>query len=194
MVVREEPSGIRRYSHVGTGNYNPKTARSYEDIGLFSADNVLGEDLNRLFNQLSGFAPQSEFRRLLVAPGGIRSKLLEKIDREILFANSGKSAKIQMKLNAILDEEFVEALYRASKAGVKIDLIVRGICAIRAQVPNLSENITVRSEVRHPISAHLYLLLTFFSTYIQYFCGQLHGNLQQERTLPDSGLTTHEYQ
>lgn len=145
LVVREEPSGIRRYSHVGTGNYNPKTARSYEDIGLFSADNVLGEDLNRLFNQLSGFAPQSEFRRLLVAPGGIRSKLLEKIDREILFANSGKSAKIQMKLNAILDEEFVEALYRASKAGVKIDLIVRGICAIRAQVPNLSENITVRS-------------------------------------------------
>ncbi len=145
LVVREEPSGIRRYSHVGTGNYNPKTARSYEDIGLFSADNVLGEDLNRLFNQLSGFAPQSEFRRLLVAPGGIRSKLLEKIDREILFANSGQPAKIQMKLNAILDEEFVEALYRASKAGVKIDLIVRGICAIRAQVPNLSENITVRS-------------------------------------------------
>lgn len=145
LVVREEPSGIRRYSHVGTGNYNPKTARSYEDIGLFSADNVLGEDLNRLFNQLSGFAPQSEFRRLLVAPRGIRSKLLEKIDREILFANSGQPAKIQMKLNAILDEEFVEALYRASKAGVKIDLIVRGICAIRAQVPNLSENITVRS-------------------------------------------------
>ena len=145
LVVREEPSGIRRYSHVGTGNYNPKTARSYEDIGLFSADNVLGEDLNRLFNQLSGFAPQSEFRRLLVAPGCIRSKLLEKIDREILFANSGQPAKIQMKLNAILDEEFVEALYRASKAGVKVDLIVRGICAIRAQVPNLSENITVRS-------------------------------------------------
>lgn len=145
LVVREEPTGIRRYCHVGTGNYNPKTARLYEDLGLFSADQVLGEDLNRLFNQLSGFAPQSEFNRLMVAPRGIRAKLLEKIEREIDFAKAGKTGLIRMKLNAILDEEFVEALYKASQAGVKIDLIVRGICAIRAQVPGLSENIRVRS-------------------------------------------------
>ena len=145
LVVREEPTGIRRYCHVGTGNYNPKTARLYEDLGLFSADPVLGEDMNRLFNQLSGFAPQSEFNRLMVAPRGIRAKLLEKIEREIDFVKAGKTGLIRMKLNAILDEEFVEALYKASQAGVKIDLIVRGICAIRAQVPGLSENIRVRS-------------------------------------------------
>jgi polyphosphate kinase len=117
----------------------------YEDLGLFSADQVLGEDLNKLFNQLSGFAPQSEFKRLLVSPRGIRSKLLEKIAREEEHARVGKPASIRIKLNSILDEEFVEAFYRAAQAGVKIELIVRGICAVRAQVTKLSENITVRS-------------------------------------------------
>ena len=145
LVVREEEHGIRRYVHVGTGNYNPKTARIYEDFGLMSADKVLGEDVNRLFNQLSGFAPQTTFNRLLVAPRTIRSGLVAKIETEILNKELGKPAHIQMKLNSILDEEFINLLYKASNAGVKIDLIVRGICALRAGIPGLSENIRVRS-------------------------------------------------
>ncbi len=145
LVVRQEPNGIRRYVHIGTGNYNPKTARMYEDFGLLSSDPILGEDVNKLFNQLSGFAPQTAFTRLLVAPRTMRSGLLERIDREIANQHAGKSAFIRMKLNSILDEEFVEALYKASRAGVRVDLIVRGICSIRAGVPGLSENIRVRS-------------------------------------------------
>ena len=145
LVVRQETNGIRRYVHMGTGNYNPKTARLYEDFGILSADPVLGEDVNKLFNQLSGFAPQTAFTRLLVAPRTIRSGLMERIDREIDNHKAGKPALIRMKLNAILDEGFIEALYKASTAGVKIELIVRGICAIRVGVPGLSENITARS-------------------------------------------------
>ena len=145
LVVRQETNGIRRYVHIGTGNYNPKTARMYEDLGLFSADPVLGEDVNKLFNQLSGFAPQTAFTRLLVAPRTMRSGLLERIDREVVNHRAGKPAFIRMKLNSILDEEFVEALYKASMAGVPIDLIVRGICAIRPGVPGISENIRARS-------------------------------------------------
>jgi len=145
LVVREENGVVRRYCHVGTGNYNPKTARMYEDLGLLSADSDLGEDLNKLFNQLSGFAPHSEYKRLLVAPRTIRSGLLERIEREIENKNAGKPAFIRFKLNSILDEEFVEAFYRASMAGVQIDLIVRGICAVRVGIPGVSENIRVRS-------------------------------------------------
>ena len=145
LVVRQETHGIRRYVHMGTGNYNPKTARLYEDFGILSADPVLGEDVNKLFNQLSGFAPQTAFTRLLVAPRTIRSGLMERIDREIDNHKAGKPALIRMKLNAILDEGFIEALYKASAAGVKIELIVRGICAIRVGVPGLSEKITARS-------------------------------------------------
>lgn len=145
LVVRQEPQGIRRYVHIGTGNYNPKTARSYEDFGVLSSDPVLGEDVNKLFNQLSGFAPQTAFTRLLVAPRTMRSGLLERIDREITNHQAGKTAFIRMKLNSILDEEFVEAFYKASQAGVQVDLVVRGICAIRAGIPGLSENIRVRS-------------------------------------------------
>ena len=145
LVVRQEANGIRRYVHMGTGNYNPKTARLYEDFGLLSSDQLLGEDVNKLFNQLSGFAPQTDFSRLLVAPRTIRSGLLERIDREIENQKAGKPAFIRMKLNAILDEQFIEALYKASNAGVKIELVVRGICAIRVGVPGLSENITARS-------------------------------------------------
>jgi polyphosphate kinase len=145
LVVREENGVVRRYCHVGTGNYNPKTARMYEDLGLLSADSDLGEDLNKLFNQLSGFAPHSEYKRLLVAPRTIRSGLLERIEREIDNKIAGKPAFIRFKLNSILDEEFVEAFYRASTAGVQIDLIVRGICAVRAGIPGVSENIRVRS-------------------------------------------------
>ncbi|MEJ0014191.1 MAG: RNA degradosome polyphosphate kinase [Actinomycetota bacterium] len=145
LVVRQETNGIRRYVHIGTGNYNPKTARLYEDFGLLSADPVLGEDVNKLFNQLSGFAPQTAFTRLLVAPRTMRSGLLDRIEREIENHTAGKPAFIRIKLNALLDEEFVEALYKASQAGVKIDLIVRGICSLRASVPGLSENIRARS-------------------------------------------------
>ncbi len=145
LVVREETKGIRRYVHMGTGNYNPKTARSYEDFGILSADPVLGDDVNKLFNQLSGFAPQTSFSRLLVAPRTLRSGLLERIEKEIENHKAGKPAYIRMKLNSILDEEFIEHLYKASIAGVKVDLIVRGICAIRTGVPGLSENIRVFS-------------------------------------------------
>ena len=145
LVVREEGDLVRRYCHVGTGNYNPKTARIYEDLGILSADEDLGEDLNKLFNQLSGFAPQSSYNRLLVAPRTIRPGLLAKINREVENKKLGKPAFIRMKLNSLLDEEFVEAFYLASIAGVDIDLVIRGICALRPGVVNLSENIRVRS-------------------------------------------------
>jgi polyphosphate kinase len=145
LVVREEASGIRRYVHIGTGNYNPKTARLYEDFGILSSDPILGEDVNKLFNQLSGFAPQTSFERLLVAPRSLRSGLLAKIQTEIDNKKAGKPAGIRMKLNSIMDEEFINLMYQASNAGVKIELVVRGICALRPGVPGLSENITVRS-------------------------------------------------
>ena len=145
LVVREEGNTVRRYSHVGTGNYNPKTARMYEDLGILSADDELGEDLNKLFNQLSGFAPQYSYHRLLVAPRSIRPELLSKIDREIENKKLGKHAFIRLKLNSLLDEEFVEALYKASIAGVEIALVVRGICALLPGIPGVSENIRVRS-------------------------------------------------
>jgi polyphosphate kinase len=145
LVIRDEQSGIHRYAHVGTGNYNPKTARTYEDLGILSADEVLTEDLAKLFNQLSGFAPQSTYSRLLVAPKSLRSGLIEKIDREIAYARAGKRAHIRLKLNSILDEEFCAKFYEASQAGVKIELLVRGICSVQAGVEGLSENIIARS-------------------------------------------------
>ena len=145
LVVRDEANGLRRYCHVGTGNYNPKTARFYEDLGIISADPSLTEDLSKLFNQLSGLAPSSSYSRLLVAPRSLRSGLLEKIENEIRNAKAGKTAGIQFKLNSLLDEEFVDALYRASSAGVKVDLVIRGISSIRPGIKGLSENITVRS-------------------------------------------------
>ena len=145
LVVRDEPQGIRRYCHLGTGNYNPKTARMYEDLGILSADVELTEDLTRLFNQLSGFAPQSTYSRLLVAPRTLRSGLIERIDREIEHAKNGRPAGIQFKLNSILDEYFVAKLYEASQAGVKIELLIRGICAVQPGIKGVSENITVKS-------------------------------------------------
>jgi len=145
LVVRDEPQGIRRYCHMGTGNYNPKTARMYEDLGMLSADVELTEDLTRLFNQLSGFAPQSTYSRLLVAPRTLRSGLTERIDREIDHAKNGRPAGIQFKLNSILDEGFVAKLYEASQAGVKIELLIRGICAVQPGIKGVSENIVVKS-------------------------------------------------
>lgn len=145
LVIRDEPQGIRRYCHLGTGNYNPKTARMYEDLGILSADVELTEDLTRLFNQLSGFGPQSTYSRLLVAPRTLRSGLTERIDREIEHAKNGRPAGIQFKLNSILDEYFVAKLYEASQAGVKIELLIRGICAVQPGIKGVSENITVKS-------------------------------------------------
>ena len=145
LVVRQEAGVIRRYVHMGTGNYNPKTARMYEDFGILSSDPILGDDVNKLFNQLSGFAPQTSFERLLVAPRTLRSGLLERIQREIDNKVAGKPALIRMKLNSIMDEEFIDLLYKASAAGVEVELVVRGICAIRGGVPGLSENIKIIS-------------------------------------------------
>ena len=145
LVVRQESGAIKRYVHMGTGNYNPKTARIYEDFGILSSDPILGDDVNKLFNQLSGFAPQTSFERLLVAPRTLRTGLLERIQREIDNKKAGKPAQIRMKLNSILDEEFIDLLYKASAAGVDIELVIRGICAIRGGVPGLSENIRVIS-------------------------------------------------
>ena len=145
LVIRDEPNGIRSYCHIGTGNYNPKTARMYEDLGILSADSELTDDLTKLFNQLSGFAPQSTYSRLLVAPKTLRPGIMERIDREIENAKAGKPSGIQFKLNSILDEAFVEKLYEASKAGVKVDLLIRGICAVQPSIKGVSENIHVRS-------------------------------------------------
>jgi polyphosphate kinase len=147
MVVRHEGGYLRRYCHIGTGNYHPKTARIYEDFGLFTADPEVGADLTDLFNVLTGYSRQTGYRRLLVAPHGVRSGLIERVDREIATAAGTGSGLIQFKVNSIVDEETIDALYRASRAGVTVDLIIRGICALRPGVPGLSENIRVRSIV-----------------------------------------------
>nr|WP_265520982.1 RNA degradosome polyphosphate kinase [Oerskovia sp. JB1-3-2] len=145
LVVRQESDGLRRYCHVGTGNYHPKTARLYTDHGLLTCDPDVGQDLTRLFNQLSGYAPQSRFHRLLVAPRTVRSGLVERIEREADAAREGREAWVKIKVNSVVDEVIIDALYRASQAGVRVDLVVRGICAVRPGVEELSENIRVRS-------------------------------------------------
>ena len=146
LVVRDEPDGLRRYAHIGTGNYNPRTARQYEDLGLLTADPDIASDLTDLFNNLSGFAQQtSSYRRLLVAPVGLRAGLLERIDREIEHQRSGRGGELRFKLNSLVDEGIIDKLYEASQAGVQVDLVIRGICSLRPGVPGLSENIRVCS-------------------------------------------------
>ena len=145
LVVRQEAEGLVRYCHIGTGNYNPKTARLYEDLGVLTCDPQVGEDLSRLFNQLSGIAPRSRFRRLLVAPRTVRSGLIEMIDAEIARHAEHGDGRIRLKMNSIVDEALIDSLYRASQAGVPVDVWVRGICAVRPGVPGLSENVRVRS-------------------------------------------------
>ena len=147
LVVRREGSLLRRYVHIGTGNYNPKTARLYTDLGLLSCRPELGADATDLFNVLTGLSRQREFRRLLVAPHSLRSRILELIEREIDCARTGREARIVFKCNAIVDPASVEAIYRASQAGVDVELIVRGICSVRPGVPGLSERVRVRSIV-----------------------------------------------
>jgi polyphosphate kinase len=145
LVVRDEPEGIRRYAHIGTGNYNPKTARLYEDLGLLTADAQITADLTHLFNNLSGFGRTADYTSLLVAPDFVRKGLLKRIRKEIKNHRAGKPAAIRFKVNSLVDEAVIDGLYRASQAGVPIDLWVRGICALRPGVPGLSETIRVRS-------------------------------------------------
>jgi polyphosphate kinase len=131
--------------HIGTGNYHPRTARVYEDFGLLTTNPRIGDDVANLFNYLSGYSQQRAYDSLLVAPHSVRSGLVAQIQREIEHAKDGRPARIRFKCNAIVDEQIIDALYRASQAGVEIDLLVRGICALRPGVPGLSDNIRVRS-------------------------------------------------
>jgi polyphosphate kinase len=147
LVVRQEKGGLRRYAHIGTGNYNPKTARIYEDLGLLTADDEVGGDLTDLFNTLTGYSRQTSYRTLMVAPDGIRSGLLALIAAEERAARAGGRSGIRIKANSIVDEELIDALYRASRAGVPVELVVRGICTLRPGVPGLSETVRVRSIV-----------------------------------------------
>jgi polyphosphate kinase len=148
LVVREQPDGsLRRYCHIGTGNYHPKTARLYEDFGLLTADPTVGEDITDLFNHLTGYSRPPDYRRLLVAPAGVRTGLIEQIEAQAELARAGQPSRIQLKCNALIDEAMVDALYRASNDGVPIDLFVRGICALRPGVKGMSENIRLRSIV-----------------------------------------------
>ena len=146
LVVRQENGGeLHRYAHIGTGNYNPKTARIYEDIGLLTAEPEICEDIADLFNHLSGYTKQRDYNTLLVAPDTLRAGVIDMIEREVAHARAGRPAGVTMKLNSLVDEKVIDALYRASGAGVRIDLAVRGMCALRPGVPGLSDNIRVRS-------------------------------------------------
>jgi len=144
-VIREENGRLAHYCHIGTGNYNPRTSRIYEDFGLFTSSPEVGRDVTKLFNVLSGYAIERNYDRLLVAPEGLRKGLLDRIEREAEHAREGRPAGIKLKANSMVDEEIIDALYRASMAGVRIDVWIRGICSIRAGVPGLSENIRVTS-------------------------------------------------
>ena len=145
LVVRQEKHQIRRYCHLGTGNYNPKTARMYEDVGILTADPDVGADLTDLFNVLTGYSRQTSYRSLLVAPEHLRTGIIERIEAETAAAREGRPAGIRIKANSLVDELVIDALYRASRAGVQIDCLIRGICAVRAGVPGLSETVRVRS-------------------------------------------------
>lgn len=145
LVVRREGSTIRRYCHIGTGNYNPKTARLYEDVGLLTAAPDIGADLTDLFNSLTGYSRKESYRNLLVAPYGVRRGIIERIEREIAATRDGADGRIRLKANALVDEQVIDALYRASQAGVRVEVVVRGICALLPGDPAFSENIVVRS-------------------------------------------------
>ena len=147
LVVRQEPDGIQRYVHTGTGNYNPETAKVYTDLGLFTADPDTVADVSDMFNYLTGYSNQKEFRSLLVAPVQLRTRLGELIAREAEHARAGRPARMIAKVNAVTDDQMIRQLYRASQAGVQMDLLVRGICSLRPGIPGVSENIRVRSIV-----------------------------------------------
>ena len=145
MVVRDEPEGISRYTHIGTGNYNPKTSRMYEDLGLITTNETIGEDVAHLFNNLSGWSRNASYEELLVAPDSVRTGLVDQIHQEVQHHLAGRPARIRMKANSVVDEGVIDALYLASQAGVPIQLLVRGICSLRPGVPGLSETVEVRS-------------------------------------------------
>jgi polyphosphate kinase len=145
LVVRREGSTIRRYCHIGTGNYNPKTARLYEDVGLITAAPDIGADLTDLFNSLTGYSRKVSYRNLLVAPYGVRRGIIERVEREIDAHRHGGNGRIRLKANALVDEQVIDALYRASQAGVRVEVVVRGICALKPGAEGFSENIVVRS-------------------------------------------------
>ena len=145
LVVRREGSGLRRYVHIGTGNYNPKTARLYVDLGLLTVRPEIGADVTDLFNVLTGLSRQRTFRRLLVAPHSMRAGFVALLEREMAHAAAGREARVVVKTNAVVDVPVIEALYRASAAGVEIDLIVRGACSVQPGIPGVSDNIRVRS-------------------------------------------------
>ncbi|HEY6515125.1 MAG TPA: polyphosphate kinase 1 [Steroidobacteraceae bacterium] len=147
MVVRREPGGIRRYCHLGTGNYHPRTARQYTDYGLFTCNDEVGQDVHELFLQLTSLTQTPKLNRLVQSPFGLHDTFIAKLDREADHARAGRPARIIVKMNALVEQQSIEALYRASRAGVKVELIVRGVCALRPGVPGVSENITVRSVV-----------------------------------------------
>ena len=145
LVIRQEGSTLRRYCHIGTGNYNPKTARYYEDLGLLTSRQAVGEDLTKLFNQLSGHTQAPQYNSLLVSPNGVRQGLTERIRREIAHQQAGKAGRIRLKMNSLVDEQIIDELYRASKAGVTVEVLVRGMCALRPGVPGLSDHVKVHS-------------------------------------------------
>ena len=145
MVVRREGDKLRRYVHIGTGNYNPATARIYEDLGLLTANETLGADIGELFNYLTGYSRQTEFRSVIVAPHAMRDRIVAMIEREAMLTTETKPGRIVMKVNSLVDEAVIDALYSASQAGVQVDLLTRAICCLRPGVPDLSESIRVRS-------------------------------------------------
>jgi polyphosphate kinase len=147
LVVREEGDEIRRYVHIGTGNYNPKTSKLYTDLGLLSCDHELGADLTDLFNYLTGYSRQKAYRKLLVAPLTLRDGMEALIRREVEHAQNGHRGKIVAKMNSLVDGKIIKLLYQASQAGVDIDLVVRGICCLRPGIPGLSDNIRVISVI-----------------------------------------------
>jgi polyphosphate kinase len=147
LVVRQEPDGMRRYVHAATGNYNPGTAKVYTDLGLFTADPGVVADASDVFNYLTGYSNQKEFRSLLVAPVQLRARLTELVEREADHARAGRPSGVVIKVNALTDDQMIRVLYRASQAGVPIDLLVRGTCCLRPGVDGVSENIRVRSIV-----------------------------------------------
>ncbi|RPA12878.1 RNA degradosome polyphosphate kinase [Gordonia sp. OPL2] len=180
LVVRREGSSIRRYCHIGTGNYNPKTARLYEDVGLFTAAPDIGADLTDLFNTLTGYSRKKEYRNILVAPHGIRSGIIARIHEEIeRFRQGDRTARIQLKANALVDEQVIDALYRASQNGVPVEIVVRGICALRPGMPGVSENIVVRS-ILGQFLEHSRIL--YFAAQNEYWIGSadmMHRNLDR---------------
>jgi polyphosphate kinase len=147
LVVRQEGQALRRYVHLGTGNYNPTTALLYTDLGLFTADEAIAEDASALFNLLTGYSQGHAWQKLIVAPNDLHRRTIELIDEQAQRSREGRPARIFAKLNALVDHRVIEALYRASQAGVPIDIIARGICCLRPGVPGLSETIRVRSVV-----------------------------------------------